>query len=144
MAGKEVARQEGGREVARAVGRPTNLVFEDARIVFRNFTGREGQFNAEGERNFCLLLNPEDANQMSADGWNIKVLKPRDSDDAPQPYVQVKVGYKVFPPTIKTITSRGANIITEDLLEMLDYVELVNNIGNLQNEHKLSSIIERH
>ena len=35
------------------------LVMEGVRLIFRNFTGREGQFNQEGARNFGVVL-PED------------------------------------------------------------------------------------
>lgn len=124
MAGKEVARRGGGNEVGRRQRQPEFLIFEDARIMFRNFTGREGLYNAEGERNFCLVLDPQEAEELKAQGWNIKTLKPKEEGDEPLPYVQVKVGYKILPPTIKTITSRGATIITEDLVGMLDYVEI--------------------
>lgn len=125
MAGKDLARQGGGA-VARRPERATSITFENARIMFRNFTGREGLYNAEGERNFCLVLDPKDAEELAAQGWNIKTLRPKEEGDLPLDYVQVKVGYKILPPTIKTITSRGANVITEELVDMLDYVEIGN------------------
>ncbi len=42
-----------------AKNRP-NLVIEDARLIFKNFGGKEGQYNRAGDRNFCVIL-PEDA-----------------------------------------------------------------------------------
>lgn len=32
------------------------ILLEDVRIIFRNFAGREGMYNREGDRNFAVLL----------------------------------------------------------------------------------------
>jgi hypothetical protein len=102
------------------------LVIEDAHIVFRNFAGKEGMYNKEGDRNFCVILEPDVAAAMDNDGWNIKHLKDRESGEkgAGDPYVEVAVGYKGRPPHIVMITSRGRTDITEDAVELLDWVEI--------------------
>lgn len=116
---KALARQTGPKDVG-------NILFEGARIIFRNFAGVEGQFNREGDRNFCLLLAPEDAAQMLNDGWNVKYLRPREEGDEPQPYIQVSVSYKNRPPKIRMITSRGQTDLPEDLISVLDWAEIAN------------------
>lgn len=100
------------------------LLMEGARIVFRNFQGKEGQYNREGDRNFCVLLEPDLAEQLAKDGWNIKTLKARDVDDDPQPYLQISVGFKIRPPLIVMVTSRGRTTLTEEELEVLDWVDI--------------------
>lgn len=100
------------------------VTIEDARILFRNFAGREGQYNREGDRNFAVVLDPTVAEQMLQDGWNVKYLKPREEGDEPTPYVQVSVSYKNRPPRIVMVTSRGRTTLPEELVEALDYADL--------------------
>lgn len=102
----------------------SNAILEDVRIIFRNFAGAEGQYNRKGDRNFSVVLPEDIAEQMKEDGWNIKYLKPRDEDDAPQAYIQVSVSYKARPPRVVMITSRGRNNIGEDMLEILDWANI--------------------
>lgn len=108
------------------------VVFEDARIVFRNFTGKEGLYNAEGDRTFCILLDDDIAATMDRDGWNIKTLKAREDDEegTEQPYIQVSLKYRgrngrqVRPPRVVMITSRGRTDLGEDEVEALDWVDI--------------------
>lgn len=105
------------------------VMMEGVRIIFRNFAGKEGQYNREGDRNFAVLLDDPVANAMAEDGWNIKWLKPRedDEDDAtPQAYLPVSVNFKGRPPRIVLITSRGRTNLDEDTVETLDWVDILN------------------
>jgi hypothetical protein len=109
-----------------------NITFEDAQIIKRNFVGREGQYNAEGDRNFLLLLDPEVGAQFEADGWNVKWLKPREEGDEPQAYMQVALKYwkrdgspVMKPPRVNLITSRGRTPLEEDMVGIIDGVDIV-------------------
>src|SRR3954463_9749401 len=98
------------------------VLMEGVRIIFRNFAGKEGQYNREGDRNFAVLLDDEIANIMAADGWNIKWLRPREDPDegeTEQAYLQVSVNFKGRPPRIVQITSRGRTNLSEDEVEVL-------------------------
>lgn len=103
-----------------------NLVHENAKLMFRNFAGREDTFNASGDRNFVIFLEHEKAEAMKTEGWNIKHLRPREEDDQPQAYLAVAVSYKNRPPKIVVITSKARTELTEDVLPMLDYAEIKN------------------
>lgn len=103
-----------------------NCVLENVRIVFRNFSGAEGKYNRAGDRNFAVLLDDETAQAMANDGWNVKYLKPREEDEAPQAYLQVKVSYKGRPPKVVMITSRGKSNLGEDMISILDWAEIKN------------------
>lgn len=104
--------------------RENTILFEDARIIFRNFAGAEGKYNREGDRNFCVLLDEVLAKQLDEDGWNVKALKAREEGDPEQPYLQVSVSFKGRPPKIVMITSRGRTDLSEDEIELLDWADL--------------------
>lgn len=103
---------------------PKNAVFENVQIVFRNFSGKEGKYNREGDRNFALLLDQEVAANMYEDGWNVKELKPRDEDESPQPYIQVAVNFRGRPPKIVLVTSKGKTTLDESMVDILDWAEI--------------------
>jgi hypothetical protein len=119
MASKDLARVNEG---ARGDG---TLIMEDARIVFRNFEGKEGQYNREGDRNFCVLLEEDLAQDMLEDGWNIKRLKPREGDEIGTAYIQVSVGFKGRPPKIVMISSRGRTELGQDECVLLDWADIL-------------------
>lgn len=103
-----------------------NIVIENARIGFRNFSGEEGRFNPKGRRNFCVFLDPELGETLQDDGWNIKWLEPREEGDEKQAFLQVAVSYKNIPPKIVQITSRGQTFLDEDMVSVLDWAEIEN------------------
>jgi hypothetical protein len=99
---------------------------ENTRIMFRNFAGKEGQFNRAGDRNFSVPLDSELATKMIEDGWNVKQLRPREDGDDPQDYVTVAVSYKNKAPRVVLVTSKGRSELKEDELDILDYAEIAN------------------
>lgn len=104
-----------------------NIVMEGARIGFKNFSGKEGQYNPPGRRNFCVFFDDKKlVDKLIEDGWNVRFLKPREDGDEPQPYLQVTVSYKNFPPKIVLITSQGKTTLDEEDLGMLDWAEIKN------------------
>lgn len=105
------------------------VLMEGVRILFRNFAGKEGQYNREGDRNFGVILPDDVAEAMLRDGWNVKYLKPREEDDdeVETPWLSVSVNYeKGRPPMIFVLTSRGRTALDADTVEMLDWAEITN------------------
>lgn len=103
------------------------FMVEDARLIFRNFSGKEGQYNREGDRNFAVILDSKAAKAMERDGWNVKYLKPRDLDEEgteDTPYIQVAVNYKNRPPRVVMITSAGRTQLSEDMVGTLDWADI--------------------
>lgn len=106
--------------------RVANISVENARIIFRNFAGKPSKFNAEGKRNFCLLLDNDVAEDLKDIGWNIKYLNPRDPDEEPQAYLQVSVAFDNFPPNIWLVSGGKKTKLNEDTVSILDYAEIEN------------------
>lgn len=103
------------------------VTMEGMRLIFRNFAGKEGQYNREGDRNFAVLLDSDVAEAMAKDGWNVKWLKAREEGDEEQPYLTVSVNFKGGrPPMIYMITSRGRTVLGEDEVGLLDWAEFKN------------------
>lgn len=103
-----------------------NLNVENARIIFRNFAGKESKFNPQGKRNFCLLLDSDIAEVLKDQGWNVKVLAPRNEEDDPQPYIQVAVAFENYPPNVYLISGNKKTKLDEDSISVLDYAEIEN------------------
>ncbi len=106
--------------------RVANISVENARIIFKNFSGEEKRFNPKGKRNFCLVLDEETAQKLSTDGWNVKHLIPKDPDEAPLPYIQVAVAFENYPPNIFMISGGKKTRLDEDSVSALDYAEIEN------------------
>jgi hypothetical protein len=73
--------------------RPEPLKLEDARILFRNFQGKEGPYNKEGDRSFAVEIPDERVDELLAAGWNVKLPKAKDLDegeeDSRTPFLKV-------------------------------------------------------
>lgn len=103
-----------------------NIIIENARIGFRNFSGNAGKFNPEGRRNFCVFLEYDLGKVLEQDGWNVRWLQPRDEDDDPTPYLQVAVSYDNIPPKIVLVTGNGKTLLDVARVSILDWAEIAN------------------
>lgn len=96
------------------------LKVENAEIGFRNFSGRPTEYNAAGNRNFCVFFPVEQARQLEMDGWNIKYTRPSEEFEQ-KGYLQVKVMMGKYPPEVFLVTrGRPSRIGDETQLDMFD------------------------
>lgn len=102
-----------------------NINIENARILFRNFAGKETKYSRAGNRNFCVIIDdPQAAQALADEGWNIKILTPRDEADEPKHYIQVTVSYANIPPKVHLITRGNNTLLDESTIGSLDYAEI--------------------
>lgn len=107
------------------------VTMRGVRIIFRNFRGEAGKFNQAGTRNFGVILPPEVVEPMTTDGWNVKLLEPREEDrgegELPVAWLPVEAAFtKGRPPQCVLITERGRTNLTEETVSTLDYADITN------------------
>lgn len=113
---------------------PKNILqIDDARIIFRNFSGEGGKFNKEGDRNFALVIpNQEIADALMDNknqygvGWNVKIKAPREEGDEPFIYLPVKVKFNDRGPIVYLQSGRNRVRLYEDTVGMLDEIDISN------------------
>jgi hypothetical protein len=102
----------------------SNISIANADIGFRNFSGKLGRFNPEGQRNFCVFLDDNLSAKLEDDGWNVRWLTPKDDGAPKQGYLQVKVAYDNTPPKILIISSKGKTLMDEESVSIIDWADI--------------------
>lgn len=101
------------------------LQMDDARIIFRNFSGAPSQYNREGDRNFAVVIPDEGlANRLVEDGWNVKIKDARDAGDPPFMYLPVKIKFNDRGPICYLQTGNRLNKLDEESIDILDNVDI--------------------
>ena len=101
------------------------MQIDDARIIFKNFEGRGDKFNREGDRNFSLLIeDPNTAEAMKKQGWNVKIKEGRDPDEGPFMRLPVKVKFTDYGPTVYLNSAGNVVKLNEESIGSLDNIEI--------------------
>lgn len=103
------------------------LQIDNARIVYRNFSGEGSKFNREGDRNFAVIIEDEQvANELAAKGWNIKIKPPRDEDDSPFMFLPVKVKFNDRGPAVYLKSGNADQVkLDEETIGCLDNIDIL-------------------
>ena len=105
---------------------PKNILqIDDARIIFKNFEGRGDKFNREGDRNFSLLIeDPNTAEALQREGWNVKIKDGRDEDDCPFMRLPVKVKFTDYGPNVYLISGGRRVELDDESIGCLDNIDI--------------------
>lgn len=101
------------------------LQIDDARIIYRNFSGEASKFNREGDRNFAVVIPDQDvADALIREGWNVKIKPPREEDQSPFMYLPVKIKFNGRGPHIYLQSGRARNKLDENTVGSLDDLDI--------------------
>lgn len=102
------------------------LQIDDARIIYRNFTGMGSKFNREGDRNFAVVIDDRDlAGTLIEEGWNVKIKPPRDEDEDPFMYLPVKIKFNDRGPNVYLKSGSATNKLDEESIGCIDNVDIL-------------------
>lgn len=102
------------------------LAISDARIRYKNFSGKEGRYNREGDKSFSVVIEDgELAQQLLEDGWNVKIKI--NEDEEPSYHIPVAVSYKFdrFAPKVFLVKEKGTIPLDENSIGELDYANII-------------------
>lgn len=102
------------------------LQLEDARVIYRNFSGTAGKFNREGDRNFAVVIPDEETKDMLVEaGWNVKIKPPRDDFDEPFMFLPVKIKFNSRGPAAYVRSGDRAQRLNEETISILDEIDIL-------------------
>ena len=108
------------------------LCVEDARLVYQNFSGREGRYNPAGDKNFVIGFSEQDlvagglsVNGLIEEGWNVKPSKRdnRNEYDDQEFTLAVAISNEYFP-MIQMHNGRVGKRLDEKSVTQLDKIEI--------------------
>lgn len=104
-----------------------SVLIEGAKLIFRNFSGLAREFNSEGDRNFSVVLEPELAAKLKAQGWRVKQLKAREEGEEGDYHLKVTVNYKKGrPPRCVLISSQNRTDLGSEEVSVFDTADIKN------------------
>lgn len=109
-----------------------NKIYQDLRIEnaklmpgqYKNFGGRASKYNRAGARNFNVIIDDAAvADELRAQGWNVKIRQPRDEGDLPTFFLGVNVSFGntyYKDPRVMRITRSTKLELDENNISILD------------------------
>lgn len=105
--------------------RMNKLVIDNARLIFKNFSGKGDNYNREGDRNFAVIIDdPNAAKDLADAGWNVRPLVSKDPDEEPTHYIKVKVSFKVRAPKVRLLSNHKQVFLNENTISSLDFAKI--------------------
>ena len=96
-----------------------DLSVEGAAIIYKNFSGNPTNVNPSGgKRTFALVVPQSVADDLVAEGWNVKQKAPAEEGDEPMFYTEIVVNMNSqYPPKLHLLTKSGERESIIDLDE---------------------------
>lgn len=99
------------------------IQIDDARIMYKNLSGKPSQYNRAGDRDFSVVIpNEELADQLVDAGWNVKVKEFEDGGKLM--YLKVKVKFNDRGPVIYLKSGMNQIRLDEETVGQIDYMDI--------------------
>jgi hypothetical protein len=92
------------------------ITVRNAYLLWPNFEGREGKYNAKGDRNFSIMMREADGLELIRQGWtSVSPVKKREDDEDPEIYYKLPVAVKFenYPPRIWMLSDNERSLASE-------------------------------
>ena len=101
-----------------------NLTNRD--IIYRNFSGKQTQFNRNGNMKFSIVIDPAMAPKLQQEGWNVKVKPSKNDENEMFCTLEVRVRFDLSfaKPKIKQATAHSSVMLNENNIKNLDDAEI--------------------
>ena len=101
------------------------LQIDDARIIYRNFSGSPSKYNREGDRNFAVVITDEEIKDaLVNEGWNVKIREPREAGETPFMFLPIKIKFNERGPAVYLVTGTRKNKLDEESVDILDNIDI--------------------
>lgn len=101
------------------------IEIDEARIIFRNFSGRGDKYNREGDRNFAVVIETQEMCDALLDaGWNVRVRPSNENEDESFMYLPVKIKFNDRGPACYLRTGGNKVRLDEDSICCLDNIDI--------------------
>lgn len=111
------------------------LQIDNARIIYRNFAGRGGKYNREGDRNFSVVIpdaymdyHGEEraiSDVLLDHGYRVRIKPARAEDEGPFMHLPVKIRFNARGPKAYLEVGKKRVTLDEDSFENLDDVDIL-------------------
>ena len=101
------------------------IKIKDAQIMWPNFSGIGKKFNAEGDRNFHVMIDLETAEEMDRLGWNIKYHDADPEREGSERWASLKVAVRFdkYPPRIIMKSGGVTTPLSAETVGILDWAD---------------------
>lgn len=102
------------------------LQIDDARIIYRNFSGVGSKYNREGDRNFAVVIPTQEiADELIKEGWNVRIKPPREEDEDPFMYLPIKIKFSDRGPNCYLRSGKIQTKLTESTIGCVDDIDIL-------------------
>lgn len=100
------------------------ITIENARVLFKNFSGTPSDFNRDGVKTCSIILPPDLADQLSAEGWNVRAYQ-RNPEEPPVFFTELAINFGGRPPMIYRVAGNTKTLLDENTIKVLDAEDIV-------------------